>query len=114
MLDPARPEGLHLIHRKLNYTIDDRPVFWPINAVRNGLKDYALTPFWNMHVGIAYKVRDLGEHRYETKSLVRIFYSDLETGKLLETWGNPYTGERRTVLQPKLGTSSQVPGLVGE
>ena len=60
LLDPARPEGLHLINRKLNYTMDDRPVFWFINAVGKGLKDYALTPFRNMHVGIAYKVR---EHR---------------------------------------------------
>jgi hypothetical protein len=27
-LDPSKPEDLHLIHRKLNFTFDDRLVFW--------------------------------------------------------------------------------------
>ncbi len=114
LLDPSKPEDLHLIHRKLNFTLDGRPVYWFIDAIRMGLKDYAFTPFWRMHVGIVYKVNDLDDYRYETKALVKIFYSDLETGKLLETWDNPYTGERRTVLQPTLATSSQIRGLTGE
>lgn len=114
LLDPNKPEDLHVIHRKLNFTLDDRPVFWFIDAIRMGLKDYEFTPFWRMHVGIVYKVRTLGEYRYETNALVKIFYSDLETGKLLETWENPYTGQKRTVQQPTLGRSTQTRGLTGE
>lgn len=113
MLDPTKPEDLYTIHRKLNFTFDDRPVFWFIDAVRMGLKDYEFTPFWNMHVGMISKVRDIDDWTYESSFMSTIFYSDLETGKLLETWENPYTGQTREVQQPSVGRIKRTHGLTG-
>jgi len=101
-LDPSDPDDLYYIHRKVNYTFDDQPVFWYIEAVRYGLVDGEFTPFWNMHVGFLFTVRSTGEFDFETKQLSTIFYSDLETGELLETFNNPYTGARTPVRQPGL------------
>jgi len=113
LLDPSKPEDLHLIHRKLNFTLDNRVVYWFIDAVRMGLKDHEFTPFWRMHVGMMSKVRDVGDYLYESSFMSTIFYSDLETGKLLETWENPYTGQTREVLQPRLARVKRTHGLIG-
>ncbi|MDX2224192.1 MAG: hypothetical protein SFV21_15685 [Rhodospirillaceae bacterium] len=112
-LDPGKPEHLHLIHRKLNFTYDDRLVFWFIRAVRYGLMEGHFTPFWAMHVGMVFAIEDLGPHRYRSRGLIKIFYTDLATGRLLETFDNPYTSQRRTVEQPKLGRPVRVHGLTG-
>lgn len=112
-LDVNNPEHLHLMHRKLAYTLDDRLVYWNIDAVRMGFKDGQLTPFWNMHVGLIYKIEDISAYRYRVKHIMKIFYSDLETGKLLETFHNPYTGEKRPVKQPGLMKSESNFGLRG-
>lgn len=85
LLNPDKPEDLHLIHRKLSFTLDDRPVFWFINATRMGLRDYEVTPFWRMHVGFVSVIKGVGDYRYESSLLMTIYYSDLKTGKLLET-----------------------------
>lgn len=107
-LDPGNPDDLYIIHRKLNYTFDDRLVFWFIDAVRNGLVDTQFTPLWNMHVGFISSIKDLDEQKFEAKTMSAIFYSDLETGELLETFDNPYTGERINVRQPALGVSTRI------
>ncbi|MFC7291759.1 twin-arginine translocation signal domain-containing protein [Hirschia litorea] len=111
--DVNNPEDLHLMHRKLAYTLDDRLVYWNIDAVRMGFRDGQLTPFWNMHVGLIYKIEDISQFRYRVNYFMKIFYSDLKTGKLLETFDNPYTGETREVMQPKLVKSKSVFGLRG-
>ena len=113
LLDPSKPEDLHTIHRKLNFTLDDRPVFWFIDATRMGLKDYEFTPFWRMHVGFISVVKDVDDYQYESSLLMKIFYSDLATGKLLETWDNPYTGQTRTVQQPGVYRVKRMHGLTG-
>lgn len=99
-LDPANADDLSLIYRKVNYTFDDQPVFWYIEATRYGLVDSAFVPFWNMHVGFLFTVKSTGEFDFETKQLSAIFYSDLESGELLETFKNPYTGATLPVHQP--------------
>lgn len=113
LLNPNKPQDLYTIHRKLNFSFDDRPIFWFINAVRMGLKDYEFTPFWNMHVGMISTVRDIDEWTYESSFMSTIFYSDLETGKLLEKWNNPYTGQKREVQQPSVGRIKRTHGLTG-
>ena len=113
VLNPTKPEDLHIIHRKLNFTLDDRPVFWFIDAIRMGLKDYEFTPFWRMHVGMISSVKSVDDYTYESSLLSVIFYSDLETGKLLETWDNPYTGQTRSVQQPGVARVRRTHGLKG-
>ncbi len=59
------------------------------------------------------KVKDVGERLYESSFMSTIFYSDLETGKLLETFHNPYTGQKRPVQQPNLARIKHTHGLTG-
>ncbi len=99
LLDPELPEDLYTIHRKLRYGFDDRLVYWYINAVRYGLMDSQFTPLWNMHVGFIAEATD-AQDGFTTKGLTAIFYTDLESGQLLDTFTNPYTGERIPVNQP--------------
>jgi hypothetical protein len=101
-LDPTDPDDLYLIHRKVNYTFDTQPVFWYIEAVRYGLVGSQFTPFWNMHVAFLFTVESTGEFEFTTSQLSAIFYSDLETGNLLETFENPFTGASIPVRQPGL------------
>ncbi|MEZ5474821.1 MAG: hypothetical protein R3E72_07440 [Steroidobacteraceae bacterium] len=112
-LNPASPQDIHFMQRKLAYTYDDRLVFWYVRAVRYGLRDGMFTPFWNMHVGFAFRIEDLGEYKFRSTALGKIFYTDLKTGELLEYFDNPYTGERREVQQPRLDRLVRVHGLRG-
>jgi len=111
--DPNNPEDLHTMHRKLAYTLDERLVYWNIDALRMGFKDGVLTPFWNMHVGIIYRLDNIQDFKYRVNYIMKIFYSDLKTGELLQRFDNPYTGEAREVSQPKLFKSVNIHGLTG-
>jgi hypothetical protein len=107
LLNPNNPDDLYTIYRKLNLSFDNRVVYWYIRAVRYGLVDSEFTPFWDMHVGFLSITEDEGDgHR--TKNMSAIFYTDLKTGELLETFDNPYTGEKIPVRQPGLGRSSSL------
>lgn len=113
LLNPNNPDDLYIIHRKLNYSFGDGLVFWYIQAVRNGLVDSQFTPFWKMDVGFIASVRDLDDMRYEVKTMSAIFYTDLETGKLIDSFDNPYTGEKIPVRQPTIGVSTRTHGKTG-
>ncbi|MEQ8736370.1 MAG: DUF1838 family protein [Rhodospirillaceae bacterium] len=113
LLDPNNPDDLYVIHRKLNYRFDNGLVFWYIQAVRNGLVDSEFTPFWKMDVGFIASVRDLDDRRYEVKTMSAIFYTDLETGKLIDSFDNPYTGQKIPVRQPTLSVSARAHNKTG-
>lgn len=112
-LDPSKPEDVHYMHRKLCFSHDDRLSYWYIRAVRYGLMDGIFTPFWNMHVGMIFKTEDISENRYRSKSVIKIFYSDLESGELIKTFDNPYTGKRVDVRQPGLMKPERIFDLLG-
>jgi len=113
-LDPNVPEDLYYMHRKLAYSLDENQLtYWNIEALRMGMRDGILTPFWKLHVGIVYKCTDLGPHRYENKAILKIFYTDLETGKLLESFDNPYTGKTHEAQQPRLFKTTRIFGMNG-
>ncbi len=113
LLDPNKPDDIYVIHRKLNYRLDNGLVFWYIQAVRNGLVNSQFTPFWKMDVGFIASVRDIDDMRYEVKTMSGIFYTDLKTGKLIDSFDNPYTGERIPVRQPTLSVSTRTHNRTG-
>lgn len=105
LLDPKKPDDLYVIHRKLNHGFDDRVIYWYIRAVRYGLVDSEFTPFWDMHVGFLSIAKDEPDG-HSAKTMSSIFYTDRATGKLLETFTNPFTGEKHPIKQPGLVRSS--------
>jgi hypothetical protein len=112
LLNPNDSDDLYTIHRKLNYSSDNRVVYWYLRAIRYGLVDSAFTPFWDMHVGFISITEDDGDG-FKSSTMSSIFYTDLETGKQIENFDNPYTGERLSVRQPGLGRSSRHYNKVG-
>ncbi len=111
-VDPNTVDGLYTIHRKLNYSFDDRIVYWYLRAIRYGLVDSAFTPFWDMHVGFISIAEDEGDG-FRTKTMSSIFYTDIESGELLENFDNPFTGERVPVRQPGMNRSSRLYNKAG-
>lgn len=92
-LDPANPDHVKLIHRKLCFSMDSTPTFVWLRATRFGLVDSRVTPFWEMHVGQAFTTRDLADGNYEVATWSAIFYTDVNTGRFIEIFRNPYTGK---------------------
>ncbi len=90
-LDPVK--DMALILRKLSHAKDEKVHFWWMMGTRSGLVDSAYTPLWDMHVGTIFSVRDIDADSYEVTSLGLNWYTDLTTGKFLETFRNPYTGK---------------------
>ena len=92
-LDPDNKQHQALIYRKLAWAMDDRLGFWWIRGTRYGLVDNIPTPFWEMHVGSFFKVRDLSPDEYEVTTLSISLYTDLKTGAFIKNFVNPLTGK---------------------
>ena len=113
-IDLENPRQLHTAHRKLVYTLDDANVYWYIDALRMGFRDGELTPMWNFHAGLVYRITTLGEFRYRVDTVMKIYYTRLEDrATLLTTFDNPYTGKSHEVVQPRLFKTSSIFGLAG-
>ncbi len=90
-LDLTNKDVQSLIFRKLGYAMDDRLGFWHLQGTRYGLVGAELTPFWEMHIGSFFKVRDLPGGSYEVTRMGVTFYTDLETGEYIKKFENPFT-----------------------
>jgi hypothetical protein len=88
-LDPVA--DLALIHRKLVWSGNADLTFSWLRGVRYALIDNRLLPLWDMHVGTIFRTRDLADG-YEVAALSTSFYTDLQTGRFLESFHNPITG----------------------
>lgn len=91
--DPANRDHILAAYRKLAFTADASVTYVWLRATRFGLVDTQFTPFWEMHVGRMFTVADVAPGVFEVTSISAIFYTDVETGKYLETFKNPYTGK---------------------
>ncbi len=97
-LDPANKKDQALIYRKLAWSMDDRIGFWWLDGTRYGIVDDELTPFWQMHVGSFFKVRDLAEGEYEVTNMSIAFYTDVNTGEFIKKLINPLTGKEVEIV----------------
>ncbi len=91
--DPSNPLHTGLAYRKLGWSANDQLTFHWLHLIRYGMVDSKLTPMWNILAGSFFRAKDLGEGRYEVTSLSVDFFTDIESGKLLETYNNPWTGK---------------------
>jgi len=124
-LDLADEQQLGLVLRKLRYGLDGSLTFWWLRGTRYGVVDSFATPFWDMHIGTWYYVRDLDEDNYEVTVASANYYTPVGSAELLEVFRNPYTKAevpvkyaapkaRRSVVGPKSGSvfgSGGMPGM---
>ena len=112
-LNPSNKKHISIIHRKLCFSFDDKPVFWFINARRYGLVNKNFFPFWNMHVGFISKTKNLDNNRFLVKTLSIIFYTNITSNKLLTTFKNPLTNKIHKINQPNPRISKRFYGKDG-
>jgi len=92
--DPAAGAQRALAFRKLAWSMDDRITYNWLRGRRYGLHGGKLYPFWDMVVGTLFRVSERGDGRYDVTSIGASFYTDVNTGRLIEMFDNPLTGKR--------------------
>ncbi len=101
------PAAFNRHYRRIRYAPGTDLLFWWMRGRRYGLVDNQLIPFFDMHVGSMHRCRDLDDDRFEVSSAATIYFTDLQTGELLENWNNPVTGKvvRFNYAPPRAGRS---------
>jgi len=104
-LNPATPADSLTIGRKVQCsTVDNAPVIYWWHGVaysrRQGEKDVHLFDVEGMNIRACSSITDeKGTKGYHLVSRELLLYRDKETGEVLKTWDNPWTGETVDVLQ---------------
>ena len=106
-LNPLDPEHLDFLHRKLLYALDDRPVFWWKQGTKYGVVNGEAKPMWDMWVFFVQRVSEHRPESFDVASLEAVYLTDLDTGELLDTWHNFYTGETLPVPGRLMGPETQ-------
>jgi hypothetical protein len=82
---------------------DDRLVIWWMDGVRYGVVDSRAEALYGMKVGIFQQYFEQPDGFWKLAMFELTYYTDLASGKLLETWQNPYTGATNNVRHVRLG-----------
>lgn len=111
---PAWPAtGLDLDNRrdlltalaKMRGATDDRLTIGYVVGMRYAVPDHRAIPMMGILAATFSQYRRLGDEAFEVRSIEVAFFTDAETGALLEKWKNPVTGAVVAVPQTRLGPS---------
>ncbi|MBT4741364.1 MAG: DUF1838 family protein [Rhodospirillaceae bacterium] len=72
---------------------------------RYAVFDGRITPMFGLLASTFFKYTRIDELTFEMRSFEVAYFTDLATGKLLEKWENPFTGEVCDVPQTRMGPS---------
>ena len=94
-----RADNLEAFMKVRGSLVDDEEVIYYANGkiygFVDGERDKPLMGFEMYNIG---RVRKLGEGDYQLLTNEVLLYTDLETGEVLETFANPYTGKTVDIL----------------
>jgi len=134
-LRPARalvgsPAGLDLGNRrdlltslaKMRGATDERLCIGYVVGARYAVPEHRVIPMMGILAGTFSQYRRISDDAFESRALEIAYFTDLETGKLLEKWKNPVTGTTVDVPLTRMGPSRviltadglTVPKLSGE
>ena len=88
---------------KLRANIDGSTVMWWMKGVRYGVVDNVITPLFGMLIGSFQRLRPLPGKGFEVNMLEMSYFTDLETGAVLDTFKNPYNGKVVEIPEQRLG-----------
>ena len=103
-LDPASAADSLIISRKVQCsTVENEPIVYWWHGIaysrRQGEKDVHLFDVEGMNIRACSSITDdKGNKCYHLVSREILLYLDRDTGEVLKTWDNPWTGERVNVL----------------
>lgn len=93
--DDAR--GLMTALVKLRGSLDGRIAIWWMKGPRFGVSGAEVTPLFDNFVTSFHQFRGQADGSFLVTVVELSYYVDLQTGKLLQKWRNPYTGELNDV-----------------
>lgn len=107
--DAKDPASVLLAVSRMRGSLDGRITMGWLKARRYGVIDAELTPLLGMVTGTFARHKLLENGAIETNSFELAFYTDLETGEVLDTLTMPFTGKTvkvpRLLLGPSRGTT---------
>ena len=101
--DMTDPEQLLLAYMRLAGSLDDRLVIWWMDGMRYGVVDATAKLLFGMKVGMFHRFYRQPDGSFRFAMFELTYYTNLETGELLEQLDNPYTGETNAVRHVRLG-----------
>lgn len=98
---------------KMRASMDDRIVMGGVKGLYYGVVNNKVTPLYGVMGGTLARYEQLDEWTYAGVSFEVAYFTNWETGELLETFDNPYTGETVEVPQTRMGPSKLLLSLEG-
>ena len=98
---------------KMRASMDNRIVMGGVKGYYYGVVNNKMTPLFGVLAGTLARYKQVDEWNYEGASFEVAYFTDWETGELLETFDNPYTGETVEVPQTRSGPSKLLLSLEG-
>ena len=92
-----------LMYRKMHFRSDDGLVFWWLQGVKYGQVGTTLTPLYTASIGTLQRVKHAADGGFEVTQLEMNVILDLQTGRALDAWRNPYTNEVLPVRMSPVG-----------
>ena len=99
---------------RLAAALDDRLVIWWMNGIRYGVVDAICRPLHGMQVGMFHQFEKQADGTWRFAVFELTYYTDLESGALLENYANPYTGDTNRVVHVRLGPTIRTQSAAGQ
>ena len=121
-LDLSNKRDLLTAIAKLRGATDDRLVIGYVIGARYAVPEHRMIPMMGILAATFSQYRRISDEAFEARALEIGYFTDLNTGKLLEKWKNPVTGTTVDVPLTRMGPSRiiltadglTVPRLSGE
>ncbi len=101
--DPDDPVDALTAYVKLGAALDDRLTIWWMDGLRYGVVDQRSELMYGMKVALFQRFFAQPDGTYKLAMFELTYYTDLESGELLEEYKNPYTGIVNRVQHVRLG-----------
>ena len=92
--------------QKMRGSLDERICMGYVKGLYYGVVDDRITPLYGVLGGTFSRYKKLPDGNFEGRTFEVAYFTDWETGGLLENFKNPYTGETVTVPQTRMGPST--------
>lgn len=104
-LDLKKKSDFHIAVQKMRGALDDRVCMGGITGLYYGVVDGVLIPLYGVLAGTFSRYVKLPDGNYEGRSFEIAYFTDWDTGDLIDKFKNPFTGETVDVPQTRMGPS---------
>ena len=93
---------------KMRGSADDRLVIGWVIGTRYAVIDHQATPMYGILAATFSQYNKISDTEYGARALEVAYFTDLDTGRLLERWRNPFSGKMVSIPQTRMGPSTLV------